>query len=188
MLRLRDIMTPDPLTVSPTTTLREAAELLSMRHIGGAPVVDGATLVGVVSASDILAFAAAALDDDRARSDAPDADEWREAHADDPQARFLAEHPGALDLDVVDEMADAATELDPLDRHTVADVMTHRVMALPSATDVVTAAARLREADVHRVLVVDGDRLVGVVTTSDITRVVAERSLERRVYVFDTTR
>src|ERR671922_1765496 len=35
-----DIMTPDPLTFSPDTSTREAAQVLSEHRISGAPVVD----------------------------------------------------------------------------------------------------------------------------------------------------
>ena len=186
MLRLRDIMTRDVLTVGPTTTLREAAELLATRHIGGVPVVEGARLVGVVSANDILAFAAAAPDEPH---DVPadDVDDWAEPGGGDPPARWFAELADSADhLDVVHEMDDEPTGVDALDRHTVAEVMTRRVVAMPPDADAVTAAARLRTLDVHRVLVVDGDRLLGIVTTSDITRAVADRALERRTYVFAT--
>jgi CBS domain-containing protein len=41
MLKLRDIMTHSVVTLAPETTLREAAEVLSARHLTGAPVVAG---------------------------------------------------------------------------------------------------------------------------------------------------
>lgn len=192
MLRLRDMMTTDLLTVSPTTTLREAAELLSTRHIGGAPVVDGPTLVGVVSASDILAFAAAA---NETPAEPAAADEWEELaewtawdSGDDPPARFFTETPTVAELAQLEDVEGSASGADVLDRHTVAEVMTYDVVALPPSADGVAAAERLRAADVHRVLVVDGDRLVGIVTTSDITRAVADGQLVRRTYVFDSAR
>ena len=181
MLRLRDIMTRDVLTVGPTTTLREAADLLATRHIGGVPVVEGTRLLGVVSANDILAFAAAAADEPR-EAPADDVDDWIEPGGGELPARWLASLVEPVELDA--ELADAPDGPSPLDRHTVAEVMTRRVVALPPDADAVTAAARLRTADVHRVLVVDGDRLLGIVTTTDITRAVADRALERRTYVF----
>jgi len=188
MLRLRDIMTRDVLTVGPTTTLREAAELLATRHIGGVPVVEGSRLVGVVSANDILAFAAASDESPDALLE-DDLDAWAEPGGGDPPARWfaeLADRADRADLDVVHELHGAPAGPDALDRHTVAEVMTRRVVALPPDADAVTAAARLRTLDVHRVLVVDGDRLLGIVTTTDITRAVADRALERRTYVFVT--
>ena len=187
MLRLRDIMTRDVLTVGPATTLREAAELLATRHVGGVPVVEGTRLLGVVSANDILAFAATATDEPRdASADEADEDmdDWIEPGVGESPARWLATLVEHAELDVLPD--DAPDGPSALDRHTVAEVMTRRVVALPPDADAVTAAARLRAADVHRVLVVDGDRLLGIVTTTDITRAVADRALERRTYVFAT--
>ena len=56
MLKLRDIMTRDVVSAAPDLTIREAMELLSERHVSGAPVVDGGKVVGVFSASDLLAL------------------------------------------------------------------------------------------------------------------------------------
>ena len=47
-------MTPDPVTISPRTTAEEVARLLLLHKIGGVPVVENGTLVGVVSTSDLL--------------------------------------------------------------------------------------------------------------------------------------
>src|SRR5919112_1386779 len=58
MLRLRDIMTTKVVTVDAGATVREAMELLARHHVSGAPVVSGQSLVGVVSATDLMAFAA----------------------------------------------------------------------------------------------------------------------------------
>ena len=58
MLRLSDIMTTNVIMVTAQTTLREATELFARHHISGAPVVDGRTVVGVVTAADVLGFAA----------------------------------------------------------------------------------------------------------------------------------
>ena len=58
MLRLRDIMTRDVVVVFSDAPLRSALELFAKHHITGAPVVDGDAVVGVVSAADLLTFAA----------------------------------------------------------------------------------------------------------------------------------
>ena len=52
----RDIMTPDPVTVRPDTTVHQAAELLFERRISGLPVCDAeGNLVGVLSEYDLIA-------------------------------------------------------------------------------------------------------------------------------------
>src|SRR6266567_72185 len=51
-----DIMTPDPLTFSPETSVHEAAAVLSEHRISGAPVVgEGDRIVGIVSEYDLIA-------------------------------------------------------------------------------------------------------------------------------------
>jgi acetoin utilization protein AcuB len=47
-------MTADPLRVSPQATLVEAAKLLVTYRISSLPVVDGETLVGMISVTDLL--------------------------------------------------------------------------------------------------------------------------------------
>ncbi|MBI3243396.1 MAG: CBS domain-containing protein [Chloroflexi bacterium] len=53
-LTLDKIMHRDPLTVSPETTIREAARLMLQNKIAGLPVVDGGKLVGIITESDIF--------------------------------------------------------------------------------------------------------------------------------------
>lgn len=56
MLKAIDIMTPEPLTLSPDTDIRTAATLLLDKKINGAPVVDAkGKLVGVLCQSDLVA-------------------------------------------------------------------------------------------------------------------------------------
>jgi len=53
--KVREIMTTEPMTVSPEDDLQEAVELLIEEKIGGIPVVDEAEgLVGIVTYVDIL--------------------------------------------------------------------------------------------------------------------------------------
>lgn len=54
-LRVADLMTIDPITVSITATIEEAEELLRHNRITGLPVVDvDNRLVGVISQTDLL--------------------------------------------------------------------------------------------------------------------------------------
>jgi acetoin utilization protein AcuB len=47
-------MTPNPVTVTPTTAVMDAARLMRDRKIGGLPVVEGERLVGIVTETDLL--------------------------------------------------------------------------------------------------------------------------------------
>jgi acetoin utilization protein AcuB len=49
------VMTSDPITVTPTTTVSAAARLMVDQKIGGLPVLDAAgTLVGIITESDLI--------------------------------------------------------------------------------------------------------------------------------------
>ena len=52
--KINGVMTEEPVTVTPATTLEEAAQILLERRIGGLPVVADGRLVGIITASDIL--------------------------------------------------------------------------------------------------------------------------------------
>ena len=53
--RVSDWMTPDPQSVSPDTTVEEAAEIMLKNGFRHLPVVDGRTVCGVVSLRDLCA-------------------------------------------------------------------------------------------------------------------------------------
>lgn len=61
----RELMQPNPITVSSQTPLLELQHLLVVAHISGVPVVgaDG-QVTGVVSVTDVLSAIAQALDED----------------------------------------------------------------------------------------------------------------------------
>ncbi|MEK6710912.1 MAG: CBS domain-containing protein [Nitrospinota bacterium] len=52
--RVKDIMTKNPITVSPGASLEQAADLLRSKKVGGLPVVEDGWLVGVISRGDVL--------------------------------------------------------------------------------------------------------------------------------------
>jgi len=51
-----DIMTLDPITVTPNTSIDEVSDILVKHKIGGLPVVDGDLLVGIITQIDVLRF------------------------------------------------------------------------------------------------------------------------------------
>lgn len=60
-LKLSEIMTRKPVTVSPNATIGEGAQLMLDNKISGLPVVDGdGKLVGIITESDIFRLVAAA--------------------------------------------------------------------------------------------------------------------------------
>jgi len=53
-MKVRDLMSTDPFTVSPETSLKEAARLMVQFNVSGLPVVSDGQLVGVLTEADFL--------------------------------------------------------------------------------------------------------------------------------------
>lgn len=53
-LRIGDIMTPNPITVSPDCLMSELKEILRDRRISGVPVLENGELVGIISIQDLI--------------------------------------------------------------------------------------------------------------------------------------
>jgi len=135
-MRARDIMTTPVVTVTPQTTIKEAARTLATRGFTALPVVDeNDRLVGIVTEADLV----------RGRIPL------------DPRAHIL---PG------YQETAGPVTT-------TVGEVMTAPVTAMEPGTDVALLAAALIDARQRSMPIVEGARLVGIVTRRDVVATVA---------------
>ncbi|HKW49978.1 MAG TPA: CBS domain-containing protein [Gemmatimonadaceae bacterium] len=186
MLKLSEIMTRDVVTVTPETTLRQAVELFTAKHISGAPVVSGHEVVGVVSATDILEFAASMPE---RLNPASGESSWNEAACDDegsdvPAGSYYTDLFADESRDVSDRI-DGSGEPSPFDAHTVDEVMTRDAISLSPNESVLSAADIMRGRSIHRVLVVDRGVLVGILSTLDLARAVAEHKLTAKTYVFN---
>ena len=53
-MKVRDLMTTDPLTATPEMLLKEAARLMVRNKVSGLPVVSEGELVGIVTEGDFL--------------------------------------------------------------------------------------------------------------------------------------
>lgn len=179
MIRVRDVMSREVVTVSPELTLRDTVELLATRHISGAPVVAGHRVVGVISASDVLAFETATPGVPAERPEEPEFEletptEWEEGL--EAPAAFFTEMWSDAGADVAERIQDVGTaEWDVLGEHTVSEAMTPSVCAVGAEEDVADVARYMLRRKIHRALVMEGERLVGILTTTDIVRAVAER-------------
>jgi CBS domain-containing protein len=64
-----------------------------------------------------------------------------------------------------------------LDQHTVSELMTYQVFGVAPSTSITIAAAIMRKRGIHRVLVMDEERLVGIVSALDIVQLVSRTGL-----------
>jgi CBS domain-containing protein len=165
-------------------------EVLVARHLSGAPVVSGEKVVGVISAGDLLSIAGApGRDDDRQREptladERDEPAEWEDDETSESVSYFTDmwdEHTEDTS-DVIDTQGE--TSSDNLSNHLVEDVMTKTVRWLSPDADVRSAADMMRHYGIHRVLVVNRGRLVGIVSAMDIAKAVADRKLTNPTFVF----
>lgn len=183
-MTVRDIMQTDVTTVSPGTTVRELTRLLSHNGISGVPVVTAAGgVAGVVSSTDIVRLAA---DESELRVSsarwmpvAPE-EEWTAEGGDDDSTEdvyssyFLPEAAPPVGSDLGDELGDGT-----FDEFTVADIMTPVSFSVPPTASIQELAQFLLRGRIHRAVVTEDDHLVGIVTTMDILRAVAEGQLQQ---------
>lgn len=175
MLRLEDIMSSPLLTVTPDLSLRAAAELLSMHHVSGAPVVRGSEVIGVITSGDILNFQATR--EDVLLHDAPRAEEADWSEVEEVESGLPWDEWEEGPLTIVERLADAPLDEDELCASTVDEAMTREVLSLPATCSVRDGAAFIARHAIHRVLVERDGEIVGVVSTSDLARILAERGL-----------
>lgn len=142
---IRDIMTRDPITVSPETSVTEAAHLIVDNNVGALPVLEDGKLIGIVTEGDLI------LQD------------------------VKLEYPSYIHLlgGMIQYPPATARFENELRKAVAADVrtvMTEDPVTISADASVEDAATMLVEKDVSRLPVMDGDELVGIVSKSDIVR------------------
>lgn len=184
-MKVAELMTRDVVTVGPEDTLREVASVLATEHIGGVPVVAGNQILGVVSATDLMDFDA---DDPGAPADrelqasgfgeAPEEPAWEAAAGEEAVGAYFTDLWEDAGADVVERFEWVESpEWNALEEHVASEVMTRAVFSVSPDMDVETAARQMLEAEVHRALVLEDGRLVGMLTTLDVLRAVADVGL-----------
>jgi len=153
-LTARDIMTRNVITVPDDATLSELVATLSEHMITGAPVVDeNGKLVGVVSTTDI------ALHSTKRTSD---------IRRDVPPDFYLRGWE-----QIEDEFRSFSIEEDA--GQVVRDIMTPVIFSVSENARFVEMADMMVGGRVHRLIVTDSDRVVGIVTTLDLLRGLRDR-------------
>jgi CBS domain-containing protein len=144
-----EIMTRDPIAVTPSTPLKEAIQLLAEHHISGLPVVDEqGKLVGIISQSDLM---------------------WQETGAEKP--------PYVMVLDSIIYLQNPLKydqEIHKALGQTVGEVMTSHVISIRPDKSIRDATQILQQKKIHRLPVLDeAEKLVGILTRGDIIRAMA---------------
>lgn len=151
MLKVKDIMTKDVITVSPETEVVQATKLLLEKRINGVPVADNTgKLVGILCQSDLIA-----------------------------QQKKLPIPSLFTFLDgliTITSMKHLEKEVQKVTATNVKDIMTHSPTTVKPDTDVETVATLMVEKNFHTLPVVDEGKLVGIVGKEDVLRTVMSGS------------
>jgi acetoin utilization protein AcuB len=98
-------------------------------------------------------------------------------------ARDLLDFIAALPADP--EAVSGGLEHGILDDHTVDEAMTPAPLAtIGPDVPASRAAEMMQQEQVHRLPVVEHDKLIGIITTTDLVKAVADRKLSYRTFVF----
>ncbi|HUY32467.1 MAG TPA: CBS domain-containing protein [Pirellulales bacterium] len=154
-----DIMRGELICAHPDQSLVELRHLLIESHISGAPVVSEGRLVGIVSRSDLVRV--------RELLDALDgqvygSEDWNESQADG------FKHPAREEFHGFQKRADQLR---------VKDAMRAQVLTCSPDTPVVELAAEMVRHHVHRIVVVENDRPIGIISSLDIAELVAKAAI-----------
>jgi CBS domain-containing protein len=154
-LTAKDVMTRTVITVRDDATLSELIAILTDNMITGVPVVgESGKLVGVVSTTDV------------ARSSK---ERSRNLRRDNPPDFYVH----GLDL-IEDDVRSFSLEEE--NEQTVEDIMTPVIFSVSENATFAEMADTMVGGRVHRLIVTNGDRVVGIVTTLDLLRGLRSRA------------
>jgi CBS domain-containing protein len=150
-MRAHQIMTRSVITVTPDTTVAEAANTMLQRHVSGLPVVDTTgKLVGIISEGDFLRRGEIGTQHRRGRF-----------------LKFIL-GPGKEATDFVHENG-----------RKIAEIMTPEPLTIGEDGDLEEIVELMEKSHVKRLPVMRGDNLVGIVSRANLLQAVA--SLARQI-------
>lgn len=151
MLKAKDIMTKDVITVKPTTTVEDFARILMKHGISGAPVVDdNENLMGIVTENDLIR---------------------KNSRLHIPTILRL------FDAFITIGTSKLEVEIKKMASSTVGEICTRNVITVSDETSMEDVATIMTEKNVHLLPVLKEGKLVGIIGKKDIIKgIVGEAS------------
>lgn len=147
MLRARDIMTKDVVTVTPDTEITQAAKLLLDNHFNGLPVVDErGKLIGIICQDDLI------IQQKRL-----------------PLPSLFTFFDGLIPLTSYRSLE---KEVEKIVATTVSRAMTMDPITIDPDASLEDIATLMVNNNIHTLPVLDGGRLVGIIGKEDILRTI----------------
>jgi len=148
MLKVKDIMTKDVVTVTKETTVMELAGLFANRHLSSLPVLDpNGDLIGIVTETDLV-------------------EQDKNLHI--PTVISIFDWVIYLESDKKFEK-----ELKKMTGRTVGDIYSDNVVTVSPETSIADVADLLSSRKINALPVVEGKKLVGIVSRIDLIRSMA---------------
>ena len=158
-ISVEQVMTRDVLAVHPDMTVKQMDHALIDRNVSGAPVVEGNSLVGVVSRADVVR----ALYDDQSEA-----------------ARISDFYTSPLPIPLL-ALEQLAKDSRKITRHLanlrVAEIMTPDPITVAPGDDIETVARLMTTERVHRLPVVEDGQLAGIISSLDLVGLIATHGL-----------
>ena len=154
-LFVNQIMQRNVRTVAPEVTLPELEKAFVRERVSGFPVVDKGKLVGIVSRSDIVRQLVL------------------EHKVAETTSDFYFDESGFHEFPLVtfEQIADRVGER--IEQLQVKDVMSHNLVKVSPSQSLRMVAQTLADNGVHRVLVTEDNHLIGLVSSLDLVRLIA---------------
>ena len=148
-MKAKDIMTHDPITIGPKTTIREIAEILTENNISGLPVVgEDGSLLGIVSEGDLMRKEIA------------------------PKTPDVLSILGAIIY--YNGLKEYQQAFRKMSATTAEEIMTARVVTVQQHEDVSQVGQIMLDHAIKRVPVLAGNQLVGIISRSDIVKMLLQ--------------
>lgn len=159
-LSVKEIMQRNVRTIAPHVTLPELERAFFKEGVGGFPVVDKGELVGIVSRSDIVRQLVL------------------EHHLAESTSDFYVDGDGFHEVPLVsfEQIADRVGER--IEQLQVKDVMSRTLVKVSPDQPLRQVAQTLIANRIHRVLVTEANRLVGLVSSLDLVHLIANGRLD----------
>lgn len=157
-LKAKEIMRTSVVTVRQEDTIPELMETLKRHNISGAPVVDGnGQVTGVVSVTDLIRYNVSSTPDKVFLKD-----------AEEPCNYYT--YGEALETDYMDGYySESIRDV------RVKEIMTDCVFSVTMESDIPAIASLMVEKQIHRVVVLDKEKLAGIISTLDVMKLLTRK-------------
>lgn len=162
MVKVREVMSSPVMSITPDTLVKDATAMLAERNVSGVPVVENDQVVGVFSEIDVL----------------------RSIKTTKKDLRLVFPSISSLGIAFQEEVTqrEILEAYEEIGNTPVKDVMSKEVVTVAPEITLNEAIVMMVERKIQRLPVVEGDKLVGILTRGDIIRGLAkERASDSRL-------